>query len=203
VKRTRTLLHEPHARHARKCNDPTTESKKCNVICGSDGSDAPASKKKSAWSSFFGSSEEPKPKPIPKAEAPRYEPPKQEPVAVQPEPVVPEPVAVQPEPVVPEPVPVQPEPEVVSEPMTEPEPEPVAVQPASVEPETESESESESPSENGGSSSLSYRTRLENFYRKYNPSKIDTVDMMLGRFEGREEILFNSLTTKYGPEPEE
>ena len=47
----------------------------------------------------------------------------------------------------------------------------------------------------------SYQTRLEAFYRAYNPSKLSTVDSMLKRYKDREEVLFNSLVSKYGPEP--
>ena len=52
-----------------------------------------------------------------------------------------------------------------------------------------------------GEKTASYRTRLEAFYRAYNPSKLSTVDNMLKRYEDREEVLFNSLVSKYGPEP--
>lgn len=47
----------------------------------------------------------------------------------------------------------------------------------------------------------SYHSRLEAFYSKYNPSKLPTVDDMLARYKGRESVLFNSLISKYGPEP--
>ncbi len=50
--------------------------------------------------------------------------------------------------------------------------------------------------------SESFRTRLDSYYRKYNPEKLATLDDMLNRYEGREEILFSSLVAKYGPEPE-
>lgn len=47
----------------------------------------------------------------------------------------------------------------------------------------------------------SFRQRLENYYRKYNPEKLTIVDEMLTKYDGREDVLFNSLVAKYGPEP--
>jgi hypothetical protein len=51
----------------------------------------------------------------------------------------------------------------------------------------------------GGSGAV--RERLTRFYAKYNPEKVSTVGEMLERFEGREDLLFKSLVSKYGPEP--
>jgi len=46
-----------------------------------------------------------------------------------------------------------------------------------------------------------FRSRLAAFYRKYNPDKLPSVDEVLVRYAGREDVLFNSLVAKYGPEP--
>ncbi|CUG06544.1 Hypothetical protein, putative, partial [Bodo saltans] len=46
------------------------------------------------------------------------------------------------------------------------------------------------------------RSRLQRFYAKYQPDKINNVDGILAKYEGREEDLFTALTQKYGPEPE-
>jgi hypothetical protein len=46
-----------------------------------------------------------------------------------------------------------------------------------------------------------FRLRLQKYYAQYNPTKLDTVDDILKKHQGREEILFNSLVSKYGPEP--
>ena len=45
------------------------------------------------------------------------------------------------------------------------------------------------------------RTRLFNFYQKYNPDKIHEVEDVLERYLGNEEKLFAALVRKYGPEP--
>jgi cyclophilin family peptidyl-prolyl cis-trans isomerase len=42
-----------------------------------------------------------------------------------------------------------------------------------------------------------YRTRLMEFYKKYNPSKLDTIDETLQKYTGKEEELFQKLATKY------
>jgi hypothetical protein len=47
----------------------------------------------------------------------------------------------------------------------------------------------------------SYKERLSNFYRKYEPSKVPRVDRLLKKFNGREGQMFKALTKKYGPEP--
>jgi len=71
---------------------------------------------------------------------------------------------------------------------------------------TETTDEEAAPAENTATENESveapdYRTRLEAFYLKYNPSKASGVDGMLARYQGREDVLFNSLIAKYGPEP--
>jgi cyclophilin family peptidyl-prolyl cis-trans isomerase len=43
----------------------------------------------------------------------------------------------------------------------------------------------------------SYRDRLSEFYKQYNPSKLDTVDATLLKFQGKEEELFEKLDKKY------
>lgn len=43
----------------------------------------------------------------------------------------------------------------------------------------------------------SYRDRLLEFYKEYNPSKLDTVDATLRKFQGKEEELFEKLDKKY------
>ena len=45
------------------------------------------------------------------------------------------------------------------------------------------------------------RHRLERFYRFYNPIKASTVEETLQEWRGREELLFEALRQKYGPEP--
>jgi cyclophilin family peptidyl-prolyl cis-trans isomerase len=42
-----------------------------------------------------------------------------------------------------------------------------------------------------------YRTRLVEFYKTYNPSKVDTVDETLNKYKGKEEELFQKLQAKY------
>jgi hypothetical protein len=46
------------------------------------------------------------------------------------------------------------------------------------------------------------RSRLQRFYSKYQPDKINNADGILAKYEGREEDLFAALVNKYGPEPE-
>lgn len=45
--------------------------------------------------------------------------------------------------------------------------------------------------------------RLVQFYKKYQPDKIDSVPGMLEKYAGKEDKLFMALTKKYGPEPED
>ena len=44
---------------------------------------------------------------------------------------------------------------------------------------------------------LNHRERLFQFYKTYNPSKIDTVDATLANYKGKEELLFRKLEEKY------
>jgi hypothetical protein len=46
-----------------------------------------------------------------------------------------------------------------------------------------------------------FRARLTAFYQEHNPSKLGSVDSMLARYQGREEVLLANLVSKYGPEP--
>lgn len=43
--------------------------------------------------------------------------------------------------------------------------------------------------------------RLTNFYKKYQPEKVDEVLALLQKYSGKEEKLFLALVKKYGPEP--
>eukprot|EP00755_Sulcionema_specki_P008881 Sspe_Gene.42135::Locus_20445_Transcript_1_1_Confidence_1.000_Length_2474::g.42135::m.42135 len=45
------------------------------------------------------------------------------------------------------------------------------------------------------------RQRLVNFYQYYNPSKLPSVVPTLQEYQGFENVLFDALTQKYGPEP--
>jgi len=51
------------------------------------------------------------------------------------------------------------------------------------------------------SSSSSFRPRLVAFYTQYAPDKLDSVDDLLLKSQGKEEKLFEKLVAKYGPEP--
>merc|ERR1719464_253682 len=45
------------------------------------------------------------------------------------------------------------------------------------------------------------KKRLSEFYMKHDPSKVDTVDEILEKYAGNEEILFRKLEKKYGEAP--
>ena len=47
------------------------------------------------------------------------------------------------------------------------------------------------------------RQRLEAFYTKYQPDKLDGIDAILEKYEGKEDKLFMALVKKYGEEPED
>eukprot|EP00584_Thalassiosira_punctigera_P005603 CAMPEP_0172530478 /NCGR_PEP_ID=MMETSP1067-20121228/4204_1 /TAXON_ID=265564 ORGANISM="Thalassiosira punctigera, Strain Tpunct2005C2" /NCGR_SAMPLE_ID=MMETSP1067 /ASSEMBLY_ACC=CAM_ASM_000444 /LENGTH=261 /DNA_ID=CAMNT_0013314697 /DNA_START=104 /DNA_END=889 /DNA_ORIENTATION=+ len=47
------------------------------------------------------------------------------------------------------------------------------------------------------------RERLVAFYTKYMPEKLDGIDAILEKYEGKEDKLFKALVKKYGPEPED
>lgn len=49
----------------------------------------------------------------------------------------------------------------------------------------------------GTPSTESYRDRLIEFYQKYNPSKLDTVNATLDKYRGKEEQMFKKLQEKY------
>ena len=48
-----------------------------------------------------------------------------------------------------------------------------------------------------------YRPRLIRFFSKYNPQKLNTIDVVMDRFRGRYESMIAKLVAKYGPEPPE
>ncbi len=48
-----------------------------------------------------------------------------------------------------------------------------------------------------------FEERLTAFYQKYNPQKLGSVDNMLVKYRGREEVLLKNLVNKYGPEPDD
>lgn len=48
---------------------------------------------------------------------------------------------------------------------------------------------------------LRIKARLERFYRKYNPAKLNDVEQTVSQWRGRYDLLFEALTQKYGPEP--
>jgi len=45
--------------------------------------------------------------------------------------------------------------------------------------------------------------RLTQFYKKYQPDKLDGIAAILEKYAGKEEKLFVALVRKYGPEPED
>eukprot|EP00578_Thalassiosira_sp_NH16_P008066 CAMPEP_0181105706 /NCGR_PEP_ID=MMETSP1071-20121207/16134_1 /TAXON_ID=35127 /ORGANISM="Thalassiosira sp., Strain NH16" /LENGTH=268 /DNA_ID=CAMNT_0023189049 /DNA_START=41 /DNA_END=847 /DNA_ORIENTATION=+ len=47
------------------------------------------------------------------------------------------------------------------------------------------------------------RERLVAFYTEYMPEKLDGIDAILEKYEGKEDKLFVALVKKYGPEPED
>lgn len=47
------------------------------------------------------------------------------------------------------------------------------------------------------------RERLGAFYALYMPEKLDGIDAILDKYEGKEDKLFVALVRKYGPEPED
>jgi len=47
------------------------------------------------------------------------------------------------------------------------------------------------------------RERLAAFYTKYMPEKLEGIDAILEKYEGKEDKLFQALVKKYGPEPED
>jgi hypothetical protein len=206
ISRSRTLLHTPHERHGKSdCHlEVTSQSKPCKVLClESDEKKAPLKTSEqpkttteqapetpkntnedsagSSWFSFFGSDSK-KEKVADNQEAKKFKSMKgDDPVKTMRK--VEEPK-------------VEEEPVKVEEPKAEEEPVKVEEDPVKVE-----EPKIEEPMKAEEVNPVDYRSRLVRFYQEYNPGKVDSVDMMLGRFEGREEMLFNSLITKYGPEP--
>eukprot|EP00760_Papus_ankaliazontas_P033600 PhM_4_TR648/c0_g1_i1/m.18766 len=48
-----------------------------------------------------------------------------------------------------------------------------------------------------------YRERLTAFYKYYNPDRLGTVEETLKTYQGKEDVMFQKLVDKYGPEPKE
>ena len=46
-----------------------------------------------------------------------------------------------------------------------------------------------------------FEERLRNFYKKYDASKLDTVESLAVKYKGNEEKLLRAMVGKYGPEP--
>lgn len=59
------------------------------------------------------------------------------------------------------------------------------------------QSEQESNKISNVNDNKSYKDRLVAFYKQYNPSKLDTVDETLAKFQGKENELFEKLHKKY------
>ena len=59
------------------------------------------------------------------------------------------------------------------------------------------ESSSVAKTASSASCTGSYKERLVEFYKKHNPSKIDTVDATLVKYKGKEDELFQKLEAKY------
>uniref|UniRef100_A0AAV1TKB6 RanBP2-type domain-containing protein n=1 Tax=Peronospora matthiolae TaxID=2874970 RepID=A0AAV1TKB6_9STRA len=53
------------------------------------------------------------------------------------------------------------------------------------------------PTSSFGKPAVDYRQKLVDFYQKYNPSKLSSVDATLQKYKGNEEKLFQNLATKY------
>ncbi|CAI5737269.1 unnamed protein product [Hyaloperonospora brassicae] len=53
------------------------------------------------------------------------------------------------------------------------------------------------PTPTFGKPAVDYRQKLVDFYQKYNPSKLSSVDATLQKYKGNEEKLFQNLATKY------
>lgn len=49
---------------------------------------------------------------------------------------------------------------------------------------------------------MTFRRRLNRFYRQYCPEKNNQLGIMVDRYKWKEEALFKKLEKKYGPEPE-
>jgi hypothetical protein len=51
--------------------------------------------------------------------------------------------------------------------------------------------------EGSSSSSEAKREEIREFYKKYNPSKLDTVEEILSRYQGKEDALLDKLYKQY------
>ena len=47
-----------------------------------------------------------------------------------------------------------------------------------------------------------FKGRLTRLLEKYDPEKLESIDVLLEKFAGEEETLLQELTDMYGPEPE-
>lgn len=61
-----------------------------------------------------------------------------------------------------------------------------------------SETTADVVSSSSGETNNDSRVRLEEFYRKHNPEKLDGIDGILSKYAGREQDLFAKLEKKYG-----
>ena len=59
------------------------------------------------------------------------------------------------------------------------------------------------PEENASSpkGAPNHRARLVRFFTKYNEEKVSQIDQILTQYKGQEDVLWDQLTKKYGPEP--
>ena len=48
-----------------------------------------------------------------------------------------------------------------------------------------------------------YRSKLIRYYRKFTPGKLNDVDSILRKYKGNEELVFENLELRYGPDPGE
>ena len=58
-----------------------------------------------------------------------------------------------------------------------------------------------SPSLAAPTSSSKFKERLTRFFAQYCPDRMDSIDMMLQKYAGREEDMIKQLVAKFGPEP--
>ena len=60
----------------------------------------------------------------------------------------------------------------------------------------------DSPSPSGAApTSSKFKERLTRFFAQYCPDRMDSIDMMLQKYAGREEDMIKQLVAKFGPEP--
>ena len=61
----------------------------------------------------------------------------------------------------------------------------------------------EEEEEDGPTEPWTTKERLTAFYTQYMPEKLEGIDAILEKYEGKEDKLFMALVKKYGPEPED